>query len=531
MDYKVLYRKYRPNDFENIVDQSYTIDILKNAITMNKISHAYIFAGPRGTGKTTTAKVFAKSINCENFSENGPCGTCNNCENFSSSPDIIEIDAASNNGVDEIRELINSVKLAPTNSRYKVYIIDEVHMLTQSAFNALLLTLEEPPKHVVFILATTNIESVPVTILSRCQRFDFKKISDNKIINRLKFVCDNENIIIEDDALEEIAYLADGGMRDALSILDQLSSVNEKITIDDVTRHFGSVSIKKIFEIVKALDKSDNNTIISIMDNFRRSSVEYKTLIKKLLDVLYKKAILIKESNKIQQGLSYDKIKSLTFDLVDCINKVNVAIDPFMLIEIILLNYTNNENIQLEKSEQIKREEHEEKTKKIVVDNFVDNSQNDKGAVINNIKKIRINNCYVNAKKDFLQEIKNSWKEFLDALNQDKKLYGLMVDSIPVAASDTHFIITTGLSDTTELINSNVKDIEYVFSKIFNKNYKIVAISEIEWDIEKREYINNIKNGVIYTYIEEIIEKEEICEENIEKLAKDIFEQNKIEIN
>ena len=175
MDYKVLYRKYRPDNFSSIVGQDYMVSILKNAIKTEKISHAYIFSGPRGTGKTSTAKVFAKAINCLNPTNEGPCNECDSCLHFKENADIIEIDAASNNGVDEIREIINNIKLAPAYSKYKVYIIDEVHMLSTSAFNALLLTLEEPPKHVVFILATTNIEAVPITILSRCQRFDFHK--------------------------------------------------------------------------------------------------------------------------------------------------------------------------------------------------------------------------------------------------------------------------------------------------------------------------------------------------------------------
>lgn len=545
MNYKVLYRKYRPTDFDNIVDQNYTIDILKNSISSNKISHAYIFAGPRGTGKTTTAKVFAKSINCEDFSDNGPCGKCYNCENFGSSPDIIEIDAASNNGVDEIRELINSVKLAPTNSRYKVYIIDEVHMLSQSAFNALLLTLEEPPKHVVFILATTNIESVPVTILSRCQRFDFKKISDNEIINRLRFVCENENINIAEEALEEIAYLSDGGMRDALSILDQLSSTNNDIGIDDVINHFGSISIKKITEIVEALEVSDNSKIINIIDEFRKSSVEYKNLIKKLLDAIYKRAISAKEDPNYQ-GLEYGNLKKLTFDLVDCINKINVSIDPFMLIEMTLLNYTKSKAIVLpnnvdnvskingvseeDKKEEIILENNTENEIK-AVDNSVDNSIKVTEEQNNNKKNIRVNNCFVNAKKDYLQEIKNDWQEFIESLNDDRRLLALVIDATPVAASDTHVILTTALFNTAELINTNTNDLEVIFNKTFNKNYKMIALSENEWLEEKKVYINNIKSGITY----ELMEEQEVVnsseDNNLEKIAKDIFSQDKIEIN
>ena len=215
MDYKVLYRKYRPDDFSSIIGQDYMTSILRNSIKNSKISHAYIFSGPRGTGKTSTAKVFAKAINCLNPTDNGPCNNCDSCNHFKENADIIEIDAASNNGVEEIREIINNIKLAPAYSKYKVYIIDEVHMLSTSAFNALLLTLEEPPKHIVFILATTNIEAVPITILSRCQRFDFHKITIDNIIRRLSYVVQEENIKITQEALEEIAYISDGGLREA----------------------------------------------------------------------------------------------------------------------------------------------------------------------------------------------------------------------------------------------------------------------------------------------------------------------------
>ncbi len=207
MNYKVLYRKYRPDDFDNLVGQDAVKTILQNSIINNKIAHAYIFAGPRGTGKTSAAKIFAKIINCLDNKNGKACGKCINCENFATNTDIIEIDAASNNGVDQIREITNNVKLAPTMSKYKVYIIDEVHMLSQSAFNALLLTLEEPPQHVIFILATTNIESVPITILSRCQRFDFKKINNEEIVKRLEYVVKEEKIKIDAEALEEIAYI------------------------------------------------------------------------------------------------------------------------------------------------------------------------------------------------------------------------------------------------------------------------------------------------------------------------------------
>lgn len=219
MSYKALYRTYRPQTFEDVAGQSHVTITLQNAIKENRIAHAYLFAGPRGTGKTTIAKIFAKAINC--MGENPPCNECSNCKEITlgDHPDVIEIDAASNNGVNEVRELIDKVKYAPINAKYKVYIIDEVHMMTPEAFNALLKTLEEPPAHIVFILATTEPHKILPTIISRCQRFDFQRVDENDIITRLKYVLEEEKVDYEEEALAIISKLADGGMRDALSIL------------------------------------------------------------------------------------------------------------------------------------------------------------------------------------------------------------------------------------------------------------------------------------------------------------------------
>ena len=283
MNYRVLYRKYRPIDFDSIVGQDYTKTLLKNCIISNKISHAYIFTGPRGTGKTSTAKIFARAINCQNPQNGNPCNKCENCLNFNNNPDIIELDAASNNGVDEIREIIDNVRLAPSVSKYKVYIIDEVHMLSTSAFNALLLTLEEPPSNVVFILATTDIQSVPITILSRCQRLDFKLIDHAKIIERLQYVCANENIKIDEDALDEIATISHGGLRDALSILDQLSSANMEIHLADVISVFGGISQEKINKFINIYESGNIKDVLDNIENFKNDGIEASVLIEKLI--------------------------------------------------------------------------------------------------------------------------------------------------------------------------------------------------------------------------------------------------------
>ena len=246
----------------------------------------------------------------------------------------------------QIRELINNIKIAPSYSKYKVYIIDEVHMMTQSAFNALLLTLEEPPEHVVFILATTNIESVPITILSRCQKFDFKKISNEVIKDRINYICKEEKINITPEAVDEITYLSEGGMRDALSILDQLSSDTNNIDIDLIINNFGSVPNIVIDNIISAVEDNDLNIIKDNINKMKNSNVDYKVFIKKMIDKLSLKAF--SNDNKI----SLDKIKNLVFDLVKIINNYNININPFILIELTLLEYLDNENIVTDKKEE-----------------------------------------------------------------------------------------------------------------------------------------------------------------------------------
>ncbi|HIS87284.1 MAG TPA: DNA polymerase III subunit gamma/tau [Candidatus Caccenecus avistercoris] len=553
MDYKVLYRKYRPDNFSSIVGQDYMVSILKNAIKNDKISHAYIFSGPRGTGKTSTAKVFAKAINCLNPTEEGPCNECESCLHFKENADIIEIDAASNNGVDEIREIINNIKLAPAYSKYKVYIIDEVHMLSTSAFNALLLTLEEPPKHVVFILATTNIEAVPITILSRCQRFDFHKISIADIIKRLKYVISNENIAIDDDALEEIAYISDGGMRDALSILDQLSSTTEKITINDVIEHFGSVSKKQINDLFNLILENDVDNFDNMMKKFKELAIDYKVLIKKMLEKIEEEAIKVKK-NYNYQGLSYDKLKEMAFNLADISNYVNMSIDPYLLIEITLLKYfpgrevkeklvdesiPNDQNttkiisreIIKENPEKIKTPApvaatNEETPAKIISREIISQPE-----TYTELIKIRVNNCFVNAKKEYLQNLKEMWKKFVDNLS-DKSLLNLLIDCNVVTASDKVGVLTNIIDGTSNLINNRLKEVEDLFNKEFNTEYKFIALTEGKWNEEKQEYIKNLHNKHEYRYIEEPkIEKEEENDiDNIEKIAYDIFDKEKIEI-
>ena len=543
MDYKVLYRKYRPDNFSSIIGQDYMVSILKNAIKNDKISHAYIFSGPRGTGKTSTAKVFAKAINCLNPTDDGPCNNCESCIHFKENADIIEIDAASNNGVDEIREIINNIKLAPAYSKYKVYIIDEVHMLSTSAFNALLLTLEEPPKHVVFILATTNIEAVPITILSRCQRFDFHKISINDIMKRLNFVIENEKIDIDSDALEEMAYISDGGMRDALSILDQLSSTSEKITINDVIEHFGSVSKKQVDDLYNLILENNVDNFDNIMKKFKECAIDYKVLIKKLLEKIELEALKSKKERDYQ-GLTYQDLKEMAFELADISNYINVSIDPYLLIEITLLKYFNKEtNFTSRTNQNISREINEQENEfKETPENVVNKNKEDSTKIISQeiisaknsyeeLIKIRVNNCFVNAKKEYLQKVKDMWQNLLKKI-EDKSLLNLLIDCNVVTASDQIAVLTNVVDGTTNLINSRLNDIETLFNKEYNNLYKFIALTENEWNKEKQVYINNLKNKQVYHYIEEPKSEEVVTNniDNIEKIAYDIFDKEKIEI-
>lgn len=286
MSYKALYRSYRPQTFGEVAGQEHIVTTLKNAIKENRISHAYLFAGPRGTGKTTVAKLLAKALNCTG--ENPPCDQCPNCKAITvgEHPDVIEIDAASNNGVDEVRDLIDKVKYAPINGKYKVYIIDEVHMMSTGAFNALLKTLEEPPAHIVFVLATTEPHKILPTIISRCQRFDFKKVENHDIISRLEYVLKSENKKYELPALESVAKLAEGGMRDALSILEQCLAYNNELTVESVNMVYGLLSMDNKISFIKQLLSKDIKGVLTSLDNMLSGSIDIKRLTFDLVDVL-----------------------------------------------------------------------------------------------------------------------------------------------------------------------------------------------------------------------------------------------------
>ena len=363
MAYMALYRKWRPDNFANLVGQDHVSRTLANAIKSGRIGHAYLFTGPRGTGKTSTARILAKALNCEHGPTTEPCNKCEACQriNSGSSMDVFEVDAASNRGIDEIRDLRETVKFAPVNGRYKVYIIDEVHMLSRDAFNALLKTLEEPPAHVVFIMATTEVYKVPATIQSRCQRYDFKRITIEDIFNRLKTVVADMDIEVEDDALRMIAVKADGGMRDALSILDQCIALSEQsLTIDRVQQLLGLVGKEWLDKLVGALQSKDAAAVLTMVDEIIRTGKDLQQVLGELGIhfrglMIFKAAGLVDgvdyysqtdESIKKQAaGFTQEQIVWIIRRIHEATNEVKWSPQPRIAVEAALLEICQRDNL------------------------------------------------------------------------------------------------------------------------------------------------------------------------------------------
>ena len=357
--YQTLYRKFRPQTFEDVLGQDETVQVLKNSLQSGRIGHAYLFCGPRGTGKTSCARIFAKTLNCESASSGEPCGKCNMCKTFAkgTTMDIIEIDAASNRGVDNIRDLREKVRFSPVQGKYKVYIIDEVHMLTGEAFNALLKTLEEPPSHTIFIMATTEPQKLPHTIISRCQRFDFRRITPLVVAEKLRKEATVENILIDDTALLRIASAADGSFRDAESLLDQLYAyTDQQITEKDVLRLLGRTNTKTFFELFEILFHSDFTNLISYLKNLMEQGTDVISFTKDMiaysrdlfvLSVTSKnqeflRMIPLENTNEyLPQAISIkpqDLIK-LNEQLMISLGSMKYLLEPHLLLEVTLLKF------------------------------------------------------------------------------------------------------------------------------------------------------------------------------------------------
>jgi len=548
MAYQTLYRKYRPKTFELVYGQDVIVKTLKNVIKNDKLSHAYLFTGPRGTGKTSSAKLFAKAINCLNNKDGDACNECENCKSFNnnSNPDIIEIDAASNNGVDEIREIKNKVSLVPSMSKYKVYIIDEVHMLSIGAFNALLKTLEEPPEYIIFILATTEPQKIPATIISRCQRFDFKSISHDKMKQCLENIISKENISIDDGAIEEIINNSKGGMRDAIGLLDQASAFcNNNITANDIEELSGNISIKQIRTFLSNIMQKEYKVIFDSISNYSSNGKDFALICEKIINyiregILYKKKIntdkILDEDKNIFDKLSDTDLYDLIDYLSDTLVKVKNSYQKELTFEVQMIQmidkiFNKESNVPREtsineikvKNTNVPRETsiNEIKVKNTNVPRETLKIENKTDSVIEELKSVRINNILRNATKQNITFIKDLWPNINEYLINEKykMVAGMLVNATPVAASKKGVIITLPLESSISRIEKEYDNSKELLKEIYDQNYKIVYISEQYWKKVRPEFVEKAKNGEL-----QIIDESEV----LDKLKK-INDKNLVE--
>ncbi|MDD3840454.1 MAG: DNA polymerase III subunit gamma/tau [Clostridia bacterium] len=567
MAYIALYRRWRPETFDDVIGQEHITTTLKNQLKNNRAAHAYLFCGPRGTGKTSTAKIFARALNCTQPQDGNPCNQCHVCRRIISEvvTDVIEIDAASNNGVDEIRELRENVKFTPTAGKCKVYIIDEVHMLSAGAFNALLKTLEEPPEHVVFILATTEPEKLPATILSRCQRYDFRRISSKCIADRLRYIADTDDISIEEDAAEYIARMAEGGMRDALSIMEQcLSYGNGTITYQQIVSVLGTTDIDFKLKMADAVIKKDTVKILKMLNDITTYGRDLNVFIKDLI-MHFRNLLIIKSTNKYEELLDIpqeqineyrDQAKDVETNsimriikiLSRCQNEMKRAVQPAITLEMAMIEICHPEvqpdidglierisvledklnNIKpgqamqnvpqpppSEQPKAVKEEKQDKKQKTKKIEKKSDKKQKSEKIEEKSDKKPQ---NMVSEPAPELKLIKEKWKDIMANIKNEKMfVYTFLLKAHPALVKGDVLVIS---------INQDVELYKTALDKSENKEFVKGVIKETTGYDMNIKYVLREEQDNQQTFEN----KEDIMQQPIVKEAVQLFGKDKVEI-